>query len=345
MSTVLINAPASPVLGGGHLGRCLRLAEAFSLRGHEVVFLLADLGGGFPDRVLEAGFSLELSPWGGTATEVAYLGEAARRFQAGLLVVDRYDLSSAREAECCARLGRTALMVLDDCYVAHTCTVLLNHNLYAEEARYRREALVPPTTLVLAGPDYVLFPPDLPTYRRDHRSPCAAPKVLVSLGGSVQRDLLGRVLPLLHKLLPLDATLTLVAVPSSDEVPLLLLSRLQEEGRNVRLLPPQPSLLPLFHEADIAVTGGGVSAIEAVALGVPLLVVRLAENQALNTAYLDAKGLAVVVEHPEVDAHLERGCAELLGPAWSGLLPRLEALHLSPGGGAVVAAVEHCLGW
>jgi len=59
MSTVLINAPASPVLGGGHLGRCLRLAEAFSLRGHEVVFLLADLGGGFPDRVLEAGFSLE----------------------------------------------------------------------------------------------------------------------------------------------------------------------------------------------------------------------------------------------------------------------------------------------
>jgi RimJ/RimL family protein N-acetyltransferase len=60
----------------------------------------------------------------------------------------------------------------------------------------------------------------------------------------------------------------------------------------VKLHANLPSLAPLLAQADLAIGGGGVSALERLCLGVPTLIVALAENQRAGAEELGRQGLA-----------------------------------------------------
>jgi UDP-2,4-diacetamido-2,4,6-trideoxy-beta-L-altropyranose hydrolase len=84
-----------------------------------------------------------------------------------------------------------------------------------------------------------------------------------------------------------------------------------------------PSLAPLMVQADLAIGAGGATSWERCCLGLPSLVVTLAENQKPITAELDRQGLIRWLGHKDdVSEHgLARSLAAIvdkgLTPAWS----------------------------
>ena len=88
-----------------------------------------------------------------------------------------------------------------------------------------------------------------------------------------------------------------------------------ETEDNVQLHFGLPSLAPLMAKADIAIGAGGATSWERCCLGLPSLIVTLAENQVSIASELDSKGLAKWLGDQEMvgESELASALREMLG--------------------------------
>jgi UDP-2,4-diacetamido-2,4,6-trideoxy-beta-L-altropyranose hydrolase len=181
---------------------------------------------------------------------------------------------------------------------------------------------------VLAGPAYALLRPQFAAARaaslarRRARPPLR--ELLIALGGVDADNHTTAVLSALAALggqaLPPEARIRVVMGPTA---PVLAAVRAQAAAM------PWPTsvqvgvddMAALMHEADLAIGAAGVSAWERCCLGLPTLLMVLADNQRPGAAALQAAGAARVVAIGEPSA---RPSAKVLS---SVLLAALQALH------------------
>jgi UDP-2,4-diacetamido-2,4,6-trideoxy-beta-L-altropyranose hydrolase len=265
---VLFRCDASSAIGAGHVSRCLALADAFSYAGCDVRFLVG------PE-----------TPW--TCPELGDLGArvhvlapgedevaAVRTYGAGrLLVVDHYGRDVRFERACRSFVHRIA--AFDDASDRdHDCDVLLDAAAHSHAA-YRSH--VPEHAQVLCGLEYaaqrVSFREARPAalLRRDGKP---AQRVLVSCGATDPGNLTLAVLTVLAEYAPALA----VDVALSSQAPHL------ESVR--RALPACATLhvdvrnmAKLMTVADISVGTPGATSYERAVLGLPSILIMVAENQ------------------------------------------------------------------
>ena len=299
MSTLLLRADAGPQIGMGHVMRCLALAEPWLQAGSAVTLQTAGTDA-LRARAESLGVSLrELSAPTGTPADAAETIALAQSLHAGWLVLDGYHFDAAFQ-----RAVNTAdlrLLVFDDtAHTAHySADFILNQNLGATAALYPHRD---PTTRLLLGPRFVQLRGEF-TNRSRRREEADGelsenppphlggyPRVLVTLGGSDPDNITAQVLSVLRTIPNLTADIILG--PANPHA-----AALQS------LLTPHPSLLTLHHapphlpalmsRADLAICAGGTTAWELSFLGVPMLVLVLAENQRSNAERLAQTGAAV----------------------------------------------------
>ncbi|HEX7761525.1 MAG TPA: UDP-2,4-diacetamido-2,4,6-trideoxy-beta-L-altropyranose hydrolase, partial [Caulobacteraceae bacterium] len=155
---VLFLADAGPLVGGGHVMRCLTLARALSEREAECAFVesraAAQVLGrfGWPAQAVVAMANTEdlagLVRWGG-----AFAGS----FQPDIVVVDHYGAGAAEEAVLRGS-GRRIAVIDDLADRPHACDLLLDPGFGRRREDYA--GLVGETCEVLAGPDYALVRPE-----------------------------------------------------------------------------------------------------------------------------------------------------------------------------------------
>ena len=265
----LFRCDASPTIGGGHVTRCLALAEALAASGWQVDFassaetraMIPALGqGGFPVRVL--------SGVGDEAAEVA----AVAGGEVDLLVIDHYGRERRFETACRAFARR--ILVLDDGTGRdHDCDLLLDAAAPSAAAYAGR---VPAGARVLTGPAYALLRGAFLEHRRRslaRRDGRPVREILVSLGATDPFNATPAALAALESVAD-EVTLTVALsakAPHLEEVR----HRLRDRTRLV-LDGDMPRLLA---EADLAIGAAGGSAHERAVLGLPSILVILAENQ------------------------------------------------------------------
>lgn len=312
---VLLRTDASLLIGLGHVMRCLTLAEALRAGGAECHFICRELPGHAAALIRQHGFSLSLLPapaseWAPAAAasslppHAAWLGVdwgedaaqtqvAAGAAPADWLVVDHYALD-ARWELAVQTLARHLLVIDDLADRCHVADLLLDQNLGRAAAAYTDR--VAPHCRLLLGPTYALLRPqfaherEASILRRDQ-----APTVrsgLIALGGIDPGNVTGKVL---HTLAGMAlAADTVITVVLGAQAPWLAQLRQQAETMPwpVRVLSGVENMAEVLMTADWAIGAAGGSAWERCCLGVPSLLVLLAENQRPGMQALIAAGAA-----------------------------------------------------
>lgn len=255
------------------------------------------------------------------------------------LIVDHYGLDWRYESRVRAHVGR--LMVIDDlANRSHRCELLLDQNYYADpHARYAD--WIGAGCRQLLGPRYALLRPEFAGLReRLRRDGASVRRVLVSFGGA---DRSGATLTALRALTPLaeeGIELTVVAGRLNPDAERIRTAYADRPG--IRVLPHAEHLAQLMTEADLAVGAGGTTTWERCCLGLPSIIVTIADNQLELTKHAAAAGAVLYLgSADEVDAPRIREAAERLrSDAEARARMSRSALALTDGRGAERVAEE-----
>ncbi|MCE3234385.1 MAG: pseG [Vampirovibrio sp.] len=278
---VLFRADASVEIGTGHIMRCVTLADAMRRRGAEVVFACRTLPGDLNDWLCQQGYTVWAWQSAHAADWQPFAAFTVDQEPFDWLVVDHYalDLDWERQARTCARRS----LVIDDLADRpHACDWLLDQNdLASEGATPRYGALVPSGYRTLLGPEYALLRPDFSEWRarvlaENRREALTVREVLVFFGGS---DPTGETFKTLEALKPLagqiqTTVITGVSNPRREEIQAFCSTLPQTD-----FLCQVNNMAERMARADLAIGAGGTATWERLCLGLPSLVISVADNQ------------------------------------------------------------------
>ena len=281
---ILFFADAGASVGGGHVMRCLTLAQALTARGAVCGFVATPAAAGVLDVFADEGVARVAAPGEGADAIAA----AARGWSASAVVVDHYGFSQANETR--LRAPGRPVMVMDDLRRAHDCDLVLDSNLGRTAADYLGIE-------TLAGPNFALVRPafaerrDAALARRALNEPPR--RILISLGLTDVGAITGRVV---DALLPGLGERTLDVVLGAAAPSLPALTALSARDPRIELHINTQDMPALTAAADLAIGAGGSSTWERCCLGLPAVTVVLADNQRANAEALEAAGAALTLE-------------------------------------------------
>ena len=309
MSSIVIRTDASLRIGSGHLMRCRTLGEELKLRGAKVRFVCRRHNGNL-NELLRDTFSVHELPssidshnavdddyaaWLGVTQEqdAAETIAVLQGIRPDWLIVDHYSLDKTWESALRSHVGR--IMVIDDlANRIHDCDFLLDQNLGRDKSHYHH--LVPEKCTVLIGPRYSLLRPEfaaLRDYSLQRRANPQLKHLLISMGGVDQINATRQVLEAIKACaLPDDLRITVVMGSNAP-----WLSQVETLAEQL----PQPTevkvnvqnMAQLMADSDLAIGAGGSTTLERMCLGLPSIVVTVAENQKKSIKFLAAQGYLI----------------------------------------------------
>lgn len=312
---VVFRVDSSIEIGTGHIMRCLTLADVLTASGFKCRFVCREHPGSLIGLIRRRGFDVNQLPLteegakeeAGDVAHSHWLGAAwqvdARQTMSAIgnvppdwLIVDHYALDIRWE-----RLLRSScqnLMVIDDLADReHDCDLLLDQNLGAIEGDYRPK--IPSHCRVLVGARYALLRPQFArhrTYSLSRRRQGVPRRILVTLGGVDKDNATELVLRSLERcVLPNDTEITVVMgqhAPWANAV----LGQADRMSWKTAVASNVEDMASVMSDADLAIGAAGSTSWERCSLGVPTILMVLAENQRMVARKLEAEGAAKVVE-------------------------------------------------
>jgi UDP-2,4-diacetamido-2,4,6-trideoxy-beta-L-altropyranose hydrolase len=280
---------AGPVAGGGHVMRSVTIARAMQDLGATPLFLAPPAVAALLDT-----FAPDIATTPAANGEPARLVAAARRqTDVDLLVFDHYGLDADDQA---AASGGRATAVIDD---------LANRPLHADlllDPGLDRVAedyapWVQEAAPKLLGP---MFAPVRPAFAAAREAsiarrlePGPARRILVALGLGDLGGVTGRVLEIILPMLR-DEAVDVVLGKSAPS--LSAVKALAADDRRVSLHIDSREMAELTAAADIAIGAGGSSSWERCVLGLPAIMLILADNQRAAASGLESRGAALALD-------------------------------------------------
>jgi len=276
---LVIRADAGPRIGTGHVMRCLALAQTWQARGGSATFLSRCESDALRRRIEAARISFiplhqpHPSP-ADLATTLSLLDHDGSRAQSERwLALDGYHFDLAYQ-QAVQAAGRRLLVIDDTAHLPrYVADVLVNQNIHAERLDYR----CGPGTTMLLGTRYAMLRPEFLAWRDWKREiPQAGRRVLVTMGGSDPENATLKVIRALERV-DVEGLEAVVVVgagnPHAEE-----LKRVSPAF--IRLISNSQNMPELMAWADMAVSGAGSTCWELAFMGLPNLLMVLAENQA-----------------------------------------------------------------
>lgn len=316
---VAFRTDASIEIGAGHVMRCLTLAVALKDRGADCRFICREHSGNLLALIRQSGFeaySLDCHPERRAAEDepyAAWLGSSwetdadatssilAALGQQDWLVVDHYALDARWETR--LRPYCKKLLVIDDlANRQHVGDILLDQTFGRTGDSY--SGLTNPECELRCGTEHVLLRPEFEEWRERSIARRQTPdlrRILVNLGGIDKDNLTHEILIALDRWFGPDAGIE-VCVVLGESSPWI--ANLRELGKALRLqiqvLVGVRNMAELLAGSDLAIGAAGTSSWERCCLGVPSLILVLADNQRAIAALL-AEVNAVKLLNPGSD--------------------------------------------
>jgi len=243
-------------IGLGHLTRCHALAYALREKGYSPVFfvLSADDVTGFLRP-----FTVEYGDWKTDA------GEIISKKQLSFAIVDSY-LASRDIYDTISRILRGNMLIIDDYMrLKYPKSLVVNPSIGSEALEYPmggglRYAL---------GKDYIILRPEFwKSGPKDIKDTIRS--ILVTLGGSADKEISGRIASLIRK---------------NTDADIRVLDSYQNRYSALQIQD-------MMTAADLAVSAGGQTMYELAKLGVPTISITLGDDQALIVKALQESGFS-----------------------------------------------------
>jgi UDP-2,4-diacetamido-2,4,6-trideoxy-beta-L-altropyranose hydrolase len=275
---------ASVAIGGGHVRRCLVLADALVEAGWEISFACGADALSVVPGLRRRHFTLIDAETFDEAVRSQSLPLAG----AALLVVDDYRLDAAFESAC--RPWAERILVIDDlANRRHDCDALLDQSPGRRRDDYA--PLVPLDCELLLGPLYALLDRRFRAARRQRRVIGKVERIFVNFGTTDSANATQLALDALVEA-KLGTAIDVVlggAAPHLDAVR----GKIAEMGGAASLHADVEDMAELIQRADLALGAGGVGALERCALGLPSAILTVADNQIATATALAAAGAAL----------------------------------------------------
>jgi UDP-2,4-diacetamido-2,4,6-trideoxy-beta-L-altropyranose hydrolase len=336
---IAIRVDASPVMGLGHLQRCLALAAALRETGTESVFVTRDLGVDAADRIARAGHPVHRLPPPGNVVpietgppqapwaQVAWTVDAGQTCDglAGMavqwVVVDHYAFDASWHRMVAVRLA-TRIAVIDDLADRPLdAALLIDQNLHEDHRRKYNGVLAHPTPL-LAGPRFALLDA---AYAAAQRCKPGQPvrSIGIFMGGTDARYLSASALRACREEAGFEGNIEIVTTRANPRHHELI--ALAGQWPRTRVSLDLPHLAGFFGAHDVQIGASGGAMWERCCIGAPTLAVVAAENQ--RTVIDELARLGAVVTPDPIDDTSPNALARALRPLLddAGLRKRLSA--------------------
>ncbi len=306
---LVIRADASPKIGTGHVMRCLALAQSWQAVGG-TVHVIGQITDGLEERLREEGIPvkvLESKP--GSKDDALQTAQAVQRHGATWCVVDGYHFDEQYQR--CLRGGGIQVLFLDDYGHAdrYEAELVLNQNIDAEASLYRDRA---EHTDLLLGPRFSLLRKEFSPWREPRRTPRSeAHRVLVTLGGGDPDNCTEKAVRALGQLEKEGLRCTVV-VGESNPHKSSICAAAERAEIPINLRSNVSDMAALMAEHDIAVSAGGSTCWELAFMGIPNVILVLADNQRGIAEGLEEAGTALnlgwheKVEKKEITEQIEK---------------------------------------
>ena len=329
---IAFRTDASLQMGSGHVMRCLTLADALKAQGADCHFISRAHSGHLLEVIRQRGYKVNSlvahaqytqaaiknivkkasspqqepahaawlgSTWQTDAQETAAI---LASLQPDWLVVDHYALDQRWE-ETLAPHYRKLLVIDDLADRPHRCDLLLNQNLGSQPEHYAQ--LVPARCRVLTSPHYALLRPEFAAMRpyslQRRQAQPALRQLLITMGGVDQPNATGKVLQALKTCaLPANCRITVVMGLTAPWL---------QNVRELAAQMPRPTevvvnvhdMAQRMADSDLAIGAAGSTSWERCCLGLPTLMVVLADNQRVIAIGLERAGAAIVLDQHNID--------------------------------------------
>jgi UDP-2,4-diacetamido-2,4,6-trideoxy-beta-L-altropyranose hydrolase len=316
---IAFRVDASLQIGTGHVMRCLTLADALRAKGAECLFICRDHAGNLLEKIREHGFNTHVLPmldefdtglthsiWLGAtqAQDAQACSSVLSRWRPDWLVVDHYSLDFRWERtfgddDC-------RLFVIDDLADRHhECHLLLDQTIGRSINDYK--PWLPSHCHAIFGSKYALLRPEfaaLREYSLQRRTNSELKNILVNMGGVDYNNATSKALKAVCSWpLPTHCEITVVLGATAP-----WLSEVQDHALTMpwrtTVRVAAPDMAQLMAESDLAIGAAGTTSWERCCLGLPAIVVVLAENQSAIAQGLKAAGAAIVADDKNpLDGH------------------------------------------
>lgn len=320
---ITFRTDASLHIGTGHVMRCLTLADALAARGVQCQFICRKHEGHLIDFIRSKGYTAHSLALEGHQTEQElphshWLGATQAQDSAACapilaaqapdwLVVDHYALDARWESSLAPYYRK--LMVIDDLADRHhACDLLLDQTFARSAEDYR--PLVPSHCQLLCGSAYVLLRPEfaaLRPYSLQRRAQPALRQLLITMGGVDKDNATGQVLQALrHCSLPADCQITVVMGVTAP-----WLNSVRDQAQTLpwptTVLVGVNHMAQLMADSDLAIGAAGATSWERCCLGLPTIMLVLAENQEKIAQGLEqAEAVKLICLTPDMSVQLKK---------------------------------------
>ncbi len=292
---ILFRVDSSYKIGSGHLMRCITLADRLRKESAEIRFLCRDHDGDMSNIARNAGYEVSMlaaptskslpeyshshAEWLGVSKEedaTETLELINRTGSIDWLIVDHYAIDISWEQRMRAVTG--SILAIDDLADRkHDCDILLDQNLN-DRLDKRYSSLVPKGCQLLCGPKYALLRPQFLVDEYSQLERNSSVQNLLIFFGEV--DATGETLKTCRALLSLDnksIRADVIAGPSNPQHSEI--KKLCDSHPQLRHHAHVENMAAMMAKADLAVGAGGTTTWERAWLGLPTIIIVVAENQ------------------------------------------------------------------
>ncbi len=312
---VAFRVDASIEIASGHVMRCLALASTLVKNGSQCSFICREHSLNMIKMIQDCGHfvftlpkyqndihigqqnDLEHGFWLGCDWKIDadQTVEVLQNLMPDWLIVDHYAIDIRWESVVSSFCSK--ILVIDDLADRkHKCSLLLDQNLGKSAVDYL--GFLPEKTKVIAGPEYSLLRSEFSIFREAslmRRAHSEVKKIMITLGGIDRQNTSGHILRVLQNCnLSSDTELVIVLGANAPWISEVRKQALQSKfPATVKV--NVSNMAELMCDSDLAIGAGGGTSWERCAMGLPTLLVVLADNQRSSALALSQIGAALCI--------------------------------------------------
>jgi UDP-2,4-diacetamido-2,4,6-trideoxy-beta-L-altropyranose hydrolase len=297
---VAFRVDAGIAMGGGHLSRCLTIANALILSGiSKCFFILKSHQGNFASTIQSYGFEFEILPlefqpdyntedysqWvGGSILNDGRLSLSVLKEKGftdkDWLIVDHYGLDYKFE-KLIAKSGINIGVIDDLVNRQHSCKFLIDQTCGRQDIEYKK--LVSSDTYLMTGQSFCMLRPEFLKLRKASllkRSKFNDIKcIFINFGSTDPTNVTANIISTLSKV-KLNSEVSIVVAVGGNTPHLCEIQKcISIFPGKINLIVDAINMSELMYQADLAIGAAGATTWERCALGLPTIIIKTAENQ------------------------------------------------------------------
>jgi UDP-2,4-diacetamido-2,4,6-trideoxy-beta-L-altropyranose hydrolase len=320
---IVIRTDASLLIGSGHVMRCLVLANALTVKGFTLYFAMRPQPGDLIEFVTRQGFEVLILPalkvpsedhtWLGVsstqdADDLCAILACRQDLFVNAVVVDHYGIDQQWETMVTQRFG-CKMVVMDDVVRDHDAHLVIDQTIHRSPDEYALTNMHP-NAFNATGADYALLKPKFAQLHQHitFTAPIlsqlpAKTAILVAMGGVDLDNVTLTVLKALHPISAKSITVTVLLSRQSPHFDIIAMFCAQHSDwlTHTDFIADMPQLIS---QHTIGIGAAGTSALERACLGLPSIIIPIADNQRTIANELHQARAALIVESPNIMSHL-----------------------------------------